>query len=78
MERGGGAVTFKYFCVVCVLSKCFVPPAYPTDYIDAVFEGASLWPTDPYQRAVDQLLVEDFGSKVNHTRVDWSIAPSKY
>ena len=35
-----------------------------TDYIDSVFEGSSLWPSDPYKRAVDQLFVDDFGSKV--------------
>jgi glutathione S-transferase len=33
------------------------------DYVDAAFEGPSLWPADPYKRALDQLLVEDFGSK---------------
>ena len=34
------------------------------DYIDEVFGGKSLWPTDPYQKAVQQLLVNDFGNKV--------------
>ena len=39
-------------------------PLFLTDYIDTVFGGPSLWPTDPYKKAVDQLLLEDFGSKV--------------
>lgn len=34
------------------------------DYIDEVFEGPSLWPSDPYKKAVDRLLVDEFGSKV--------------
>ena len=43
-----------------------------TDYLDTVFGGPSLWPTDPYKKAVDQLLLEDFGSKVRNATVNSS------
>lgn len=42
----------------------FIIPFTHADYIDEVFEGPSLWPSDPYKKAVDRLIVEEFGSKV--------------
>ena len=37
----------------------------PLDYIDEVFGDKSLWPTDPYEKAIDKVLVNDFGGKVH-------------
>ena len=34
------------------------------DYIDEVFGGKSLWPTDPYHKALGKLLLTEFGNKV--------------
>ena len=39
----------------------------PVDYVDEVFPGKSLWPTDPYQKALDRLLLNDFGNQVCYT-----------
>lgn len=44
-------ITFRILCICA-------------DYIDEVFEGPSLWPSDPYKKAVDRLILEEFGSKV--------------
>ena len=47
---------------------------FNADYIDTVF-GPSLWPADPYKKAVDQILVEEFGSKVGKLAVGQCIVP---
>ena len=35
------------------------------DYLDVVFGGESLWPSDPYEKTVAQTLVSDFGNQVS-------------
>ena len=36
------------------------------DYLDGLFGGESLWPSDPYKKAVAKTLVSDFGVQVSH------------
>ena len=50
--------------VIIIISLHMMCTIIIVDYIDVVFGGKSLWPTDPYQKAVQQLLVNDFGNKV--------------
>ena len=50
----------SHACVAC-LFVCFPCAA---DYVDEVFGDKSLWPTNPYQKALGKLLVSNFGSEV--------------
>ena len=52
---------FKVF-FLCCLNLCACCKC--TDYIDEVFGGGSLWPTDPDQKAKAKLIVNDFGNNV--------------
>ena len=46
-----------------LLVYLFVFPC-AADYVDEVFGDKSLWPTNPYQKALGKLLVSNFGSEV--------------
>ena len=50
-------------CVVCLFVCLFVFPC-AADYVDEVFGDKSLWPTNPYQKALGKLLVSNFGNEV--------------
>ena len=39
------------------------------DYIDTVFGEGSLWPEDPYRKAMAQVFIDDFGKKVKFLTV---------
>ncbi len=39
-------------------------PHTTADYVDKVFGGKSLWPTNPYEKAQEELLVDGFGNQV--------------
>ena len=47
-----------FLCCVCFSFSC------GADYVDEVFGDKSLWPTDPYQKALGKLLVSNFGDEV--------------
>lgn len=42
----------------------FIHSLCDADYVDDVFGDGSLWPSDPYVKAMSRLLVSDFGNKV--------------
>ena len=48
------------------MKRCLIAIVFPlyVDYVDEVFPGKSLWPTDPYHKALGKLLLNDFGSEV--------------
>ena len=47
-----------------VFVLCFSFFSCGTDYVDEVFGDKSLWPTNPYQKALGKLLVSNFGNEV--------------